>query len=382
LITVRATLPATVKKLSPKHREYLMRVNAKRNERRLDSQDKQLRARGGSGRRRPGSRRKSVPATSDVRIVAPEYFNLEDAVARRQLLRKLRVIRKHAIRGAGVVIDFRATKRMYPSGTLLFLAELDRLRQLTGRRNVRAATYPRDRVVEQVLQQVGILRMVGLRERMQADTFAENVRHWHHATGEFAEGNKLQNLIERYEGRLAPSLTSGLYDGIVEAMTNCVQHAYPREAVGPWRADRIPADVAKGCRSWWMFSQERNGKLTVVFCDLGVGIPVSVKDPAKWPQQALASILGTLRLASPNASLIKAATELYKTRTGRTYRGKGLPDILDVVRTGKSGHLSITSNSGVYRYDAASGNETMYDIGVSIMGTLIQWTIPLPENLS
>jgi hypothetical protein len=224
--------------------------------------------------------------------------------------------------------------------------------------------------------------MVGLRERMQADTFAENVRHWHHATGEFAEGNKLQNLIERYEGRLAPSLTSGLYDGIVEAMTNCVQHAYPREAVGPWRADRIPADVAKGCRSWWMFSQERNGKLTVVFCDLGVGIPVSVKDPAKWPQQALASILGTLRLASPNASLIKAATELYKTRTGRTYRGKGLPDILDVVRTGKSGHLSITSNSGVYRYDAASGNETMYDIGVSIMGTLIQWTIPLPENLS
>lgn len=299
------------------------------------------------------------------------------------------------MRGRWVCIDFRPTTRMFPSGTLLLLAELDRLRRIVPGQFPVLARYPKDEVVEQVLQQVGISSLVRLKDRLEPADFAENVRHWRHATGEVVDGRKLEDFIVEYRDRLARALTTTLYSGIVEAMTNSVQHAYPLNYAG-WRADGVPDELAKTCRRWWMFSEERDGKLTVVFCDLGIGIPASVKDPEKWSDDALASTLRSIAAAAgaallrsagsalqtmvrraPNASYIKAATELRKTRTKKRYRGNGLPDILDVVRRAGSGFLSIMSNEGVYRYNAENGTEDLFDVRESIMGTMIQWTIPV-----
>lgn len=293
-------------------------------------------------------------------------------------------VRDHVARTRrSVVIDFTPTETMFPCGTLFFMAEMDRICRLLNAQGVIRCVYPRQLIVEQVLQQVGMMKMLGMRERRLPSAFPENVRHWRYETGKKADGAVAEPVLSRYElllaaGKLpkdsAESLRSGLYAGIVEAMTNSAQHAYE----GTLASNR-PGGLIDG---WWMFSQEKDGQLTVAVCDLGIGIPSSLRQESiERSEPARRKIMAALGLGSTHADLIKTATELPKTRTGERHRGKGLGDVLDVVRRAGAGHLRILSGRGAFRYDGASRKETLRDYPQDILGTFIQWTLPLPERV-
>src|SRR5205807_631746 len=110
-----------------------------------------------------------------------------------------------------------------------------------GGRRLISATYPVAVVVEQVFHQVGMLGRLGLKSRLDPSGFPENVRHWRSATGGVVVGAEVAPIVSSYEGVLAESLKKGLYAGIVEAMSNSIQHAYE----GP-RADGLGV----GVKSW------------------------------------------------------------------------------------------------------------------------------------
>jgi len=271
-------------------------------------------------------------------------------------------------------IDFSDTERLGPGGTLLFLAEIDRIKRARRGERLLSCNFPRNRIVEQVLQQVGILDILGRKARLVESRFGETVRHWRFATGNSVEGEKVEPFVGPLDGRLAASLTDGLYVGLTEAMTNCSQHAYEEH-----RQDGI--ETTPDLRRWWMFSQEKDGLLSVAFCDLGMGIPRSLDVSRQWDKSVVASILSRLNFTSrTEANLIRAAMELRKTRTQLSHRGKGLPQILDVVREAASGFLQIHSNRGMFHYNAASDKEILEDFPQSIRGTLILWELPLPKR--
>ncbi|MOA34900.1 hypothetical protein D3C78_1563130 [compost metagenome] len=75
--------------------------------------------------------------------------------------------------------------------------------------------------------------------------------------------------------------------------------------------------------------------------------------------------------------MIELAFTVGKTSTKKENRGKGLKDILKVVKEQKVGGLSIYSNHGVYALDNSSGTETSLDERGSINGTIVQWKIPI-----
>jgi hypothetical protein len=84
---------------------------------------------------------------------------------------------------------------------------------------------------------------------------------------------------------------------------------------------------------------------------------------------------------TPVASRIKAAIELHKTRTGEAHRGKGLGDIMNVIRTSGSGFLRISSDNGMYEFRYRDGKpvERMDDFRGKLMGTIVQWSIPVEK---
>jgi hypothetical protein len=127
-------------------------------------------------------------------------------------------------------------------------------------------------------------------------------------------------------------------------------------------------------KNWWMFSQERDGYLTVVFCDLGVGIPTTlpVKKP-KWWQKIV-----SLGKADSDAEIIRGAVDMSLSRTGKHYRGKGLRQLLEVVQGHPDGAIRIFSNRGCYTFN--HGRASVRDYGDSIMGTLIQWKLPVTQG--
>lgn len=88
----------------------------------------------------------------------------------------------------------------------------------------------------------------------------------------FAEGEQFAELFEEFDGRIKNF--KQLYEGMVEAMANSVAHAYLSE-----RGDGF--ELTPDTKRWWAFWQERAGKLSVVICDLGIGISRSLSDSLK-----------------------------------------------------------------------------------------------------
>ena len=357
------------KKNKEKSRQIRLRRERKRHRHRLER--KALR------RERRALDRGQVPArvSKAPKLFAPVNFDIEVAANRSQLLSFLRTLREITIRKKrAVVIDFSRTEKMVSSGTLLFLAESKRILALNnGRRCIRIRKVLNSKVGE-VLHQIGFYDAIGRRSSI-APT-AEDVIHWRAIAGRGADGEKADNLVQTVRDRLPTSLGSPMYDGLVEAMTNSAQHAYLRP-----RRDGLKT---LGSGEWWMFAKEQDEQVAVVFCDLGIGIPNSL--PLTHEPGAVRELVARLGRASgalyTDADLVGAAVEMGRSRVRQSHRGKGLRDIVDVIDAAHNGMLSIFSNSGCYTYRVRDGvsSRDYRNYRHSILGTLIQWTVPVRQE--
>lgn len=305
-----------------------------------------------------------LPGFKELR--APDTFDIGAPDNRYALLNFLAEVRRLLVtEQASVRFNFTNTTRMYSGGTLLFLSELHRCKVLSGSQlNIRCIP-PRNVKVAQVLKQIGAFDL--MRYRKKIDTTFSDVIHWRFASGHQVEGEKYENILGSYEGRVAETLLGSLFRGITEAMTNCHHHAYiDVRPDGLGQQDKM--------KNWWMFSQERKGYLSVVFCDLGIGIPatLSTKKPKLW--QAVM----TLGKAGRDSSIIEHAVADSVSRTGKRYRGKGLKQLLEAVQEANDGALRIFSNRGCYTFN--NGKVDLSDYAGSIMGTLIQWKVPIQQQ--
>ena len=249
---------------------------------------------------------------------------------------------------------------------MLLLAEIDRaaLGQLSQTLRIVRCTDP---VIHAVLCQIGVY-VTGEGPTQEAER--EDVRHWRYATGVASEGEKGGTFLEAYEGRLANGLTNDLYAGIVEAMTNTVHHAY---------ADPAGAELRRFIgRRWWALSQERDGDLTIAFCDLGIGIPRSLPRSSTFARPMVQAMWKKLGLDRSDANAIRVAVELGRTSTGQEGRGRGLSEIVEAANLSSEGRVLISSNRGVFV--SVGGKAQAHDHSHSIRGTLIHWTVRFADG--
>lgn len=299
-------------------------------------------------------------------LQCPQFFDIGSSPNRHELLTFLEKLRQLlVVERTRVFLDFTRTSKMWSDGTLLFLAELYRCKAMLGGVLPLRCRPPRNVKVAQVLKQIGAYDLMRYHKRV-CPSFSD-VIHWRSASGHQVDGQKYENILGSYEGRVAETLLGSLFRGITEAMTNCHHHAYID--VRPDGLDY--QDVQK---NWWMFSQEKDGFLTVVFCDLGIGIPATLptKKPTIWQRITSAGMAGS------DSRIIEKAVEDSVSRTGKHYRGKGLKQLLEAAQEANGGALRIFSNRGCYNFNR--GKVTLKDYSGSIMGTLIQWKVPITQQ--
>lgn len=298
----------------------------------------------------------------EIVIKAPKLFYLDFEQSRFELISMIDRIKLALDRNEKVKISFDETRKLTPSGTLFFVSKLEELlKQFPGKIT---CDYPIDDIVEQLFQHIGILKKLGLESRKTIS--AENVQHWHYLSGVSTDTSEFKVLFAAYAKELKGDVQGGLYDSMTEAVDNSIEHAF-----------NISNNIDKQEKKWWMFSQKLDGKITVVICDLGIGIPNSI-----WSKPELLDYFKKAywqRKKKKDAGLIEIAVNSKKTRTNLTHRGKGLPEMLEFVKTNDIGNFLIHSYIGHFHYDAKLKLEISKNFETPIPGTLIQWVIPLKE---
>ena len=308
----------------------------------------------------------AAPSTKLTRItlVAPRRLSLFQVRARRRLLAFLVRLRHYAANGIRVRINLQEVQTLEPCGTLLFAAEISRLMEAPHLRARITASYPRNHIVEQLLQHIGLLQRLGCTPRTVVSH--HTVKHWTYHNGTVVDMSGMQALKARLEHELGENLAFDLCSGIQEAVTNAVHHAY----IEP-RGDGLALEDV----GWWLFAQHKQGEVHISICDVGVGIQRSLPRSGVWPMQVIEAMLRRIGASTDSdAKYIKAALELGETRTGEGNRGKGLPEMLQLVKNAGYGSLRIHSAKGMYSYNGRKDIETILDYQDSMMGTLIQWT--------
>lgn len=270
-----------------------------------------------------------------------------------------------------IVLDFRETKFILPAAMILLVAEIDRAKRIFSSEFSITISNVLDKTLKQLFVQIGMYDLCGLvAPRLNASDFQENVRHWRFATAERADEDT-SDAFGEIEGLISTNLRKGMWRGVSEAVINSVQHAYlsPRGVPGP----RLKHN------RWWMFSQEKDGELTVVVCDLGIGIPRSL--PLNWGQSILSQLMSPFTDGGPDVAALRASLELGKTSTGKKHRGKGLPQIWNAVQGESRAGILIHSNRGRLAWSGQTGSESSTEYDDSIFGTVIMWTLPTkPEQ--
>lgn len=268
-------------------------------------------------------------------------------------------------------IDMSKVKRMVADAALLFKAELSKLIEV---KKVRITAIPpiRDRT-KQVLKQTGIDRLLNL--DIDGDPNREDVVHWRIAEGPrtTVDPSALASIMADIES-VTGMESHPVYQGIIESMANCVEHAYKQHSDVTRKMPENPG--------WWVFQQVRSCILHVVVCDLGIGVRRSLP-------LTLASEIGlykklmylTRKAKGEDNRALLAAMEYGRTSTGQRQRGKGMRNAHKVVDDLGEGTFCALSNAGCYVYnkrpDRSEGSYRTVKLRHSIQGTILGWSLPL-----
>lgn len=192
-----------------------------------------------------------------------------------------------------------------------------------------------------------------------------------------------QYIRELYEfvfpGQAVPEeISLKVLTALSEAMSNVVDHAYPEDfnyPVPPIRKLWVTASASK-----------RDNSLTVVVYDQGAGIPYTY--PRKALKGRITDQLKQFLLDNwgneevdghSHDAYIEMAMRFGHSRTDKPYRGKGLPQMNELITSVGGGRMSIYSGQGWWSGSKLHGVKKGL-LERSVGGTLIEWNVHLDKG--
>lgn len=228
------------------------------------------------------------------------------------------------------------------------------------------------------LEDVGFLSLLGVEKERRNVALRDGIYTVPFQSGTKVDGATIDRLIRGMasladESGVQDSDTllgrSRVYDGLGEAIQNVEDHAYPIGAFGLYPV----------ARKWWMTGSVEPSKkrFTIAIYDHGVSIPVSLP---RWThfadfRSAFAKAVGleyNANASEHDGDTISQAVQLGRSSTGKSWHGKGLPLIRDIIENCKDGTVRILSRNGEYAC-AARKRPTQISHKSPITGTLVEW---------
>lgn len=280
---------------------------------------------------------------------------------------------------------FETIERITPAAALVIAAEYDRV-QTSLKTPMHAINLRRwDPQVRSTLRRLGFLKLFDIETHAKDKNSQVEIL-------EFVKGTRIEeeavsfildaliNMafgqdLTREEFDRKDELVGKAYRGMIEAVENVRQHAYPDEA----------GDTAEGwaAAQWWMTGafDRVHQSLTIVLYDVGVSIPVSLPTWPGWGvirpilERALRADMQTVDSGFDHAA-VYAAMRMGRSSTGMRHRGKGLPTMHEVIDTCDWGRLRIVSRRGDIVFETGKRPVRILREN-ALCGTLVEWVVKL-----
>ena len=274
-----------------------------------------------------------------------------------------------------LLIEFKNTKEISPPVALLVASAVSCLQHKENMQLGASFVDKWDDQIVHLLLDIGFFEMLGI----NVDRPQNTNTHKFEIIG-FREFNRKRRIDEGGTNKISSEFTEKLdkllsgkalpkdiYAGLVEAINNVFEHAYKNKHDD----DRI-----------WLsaFTNYANTELTVIVLDNGRGITESMRTDPWWVE-----FLGKRITRMTDKDFIKKVFreadkgrigDENKTSTKENYRGNGIPNMLKVIKSAKSGSkLRIYSgrSSGFFDRYKTYTKKLSHDI----MGTLVEFKIQL-----
>lgn len=307
-------------------------------------------------------------------IMLPENLSLREN--RTETLTAIAMMRDAVFRqDKQSVLFFDRVENLEPAATMLLCAEIYRCKGLKRRGAALPVigNYPESPKVYAQLKEMGFFRMLEVAEPDDVPSAPLDderpifLRFETSARVEAELAARFSDLVTKGVFEMEPLTKTRMVAAIKEAMGNANEHAYVRPGMLPAMRHR-----------WWMAGHLDilKREMMVIILDLGIGIPNKL-EPHTF--ERIVSFLHGEWVRSgwsvrpTDAAMIAAATELRRTSTGASGRGRGFRDMKRFVDLCDAGELRVLSNRGSYVYTKAKAS--VDDYGDTIGGTLIEWRV-------
>lgn len=320
----------------------------------------------------------SLKKISPEKILAPTILDIYKNEYHELVVDFIEKIESKAKTGSKkIYICFRNTIHISAAAGLFLLAKLETIRSnhrilqyVVSKPPIKTSSKGEAHVVDSVLNRIGIYASLGVKAREMKEN--PSVKCWEVIRGELVDSEIAGKLLETITEKMGTDYTD-LYRPLIEAMSNSVEHAY--------RDDLYNKNKNNNKNKWWCFASIMNNKLILLICDLGVGIPKTLK--LTQGEKVLAKL--TEFIGKPitlDSEHIKASLQVKRTQTKLGYRGKGGTDLQSIIELYENTQLRIISNKGNYRYTnrKKAKPELIWDAKKSINGTIVEWSMPLPTK--
>lgn len=279
------------------------------------------------------------------------------------------------------MLHFEHVDQIDPSAALAIVAEVYRCRNLRPIRNGHSVSgsYPENIEIHTLLKDMGFYKLlyVDPTDRPSHSVNIDRPIYLKFLTGTNVDAELINDFVELIEKNqileFSDLARARLVEAILEAMGNADEHAY-----------KSPTKRPAMKRRWFLSASVhlRNHEVTVMLYDQGIGIPSTIDISAfdRFVIQAEDHKWFEIFRNKPNDGvLIKAATELFRSGTRQSGRGRGFRNMKRLIDHCEDGSLMVLSNFGHYSYvkdrEAIGKSKEAFDSNQSSLeGTLLEWT--------
>lgn len=289
-----------------------------------------------------------------------------------------------------IKIDLIPLKHISPACIVILAAEMNRHSMNASKKFVVRDYNKWDNSVKFQLNQIGFFKYMrmGKKEIKEQDNIKwlklSSYNNFSDVNDKIAElQDNILNLL--HENSVDETIIKRLYSVLYESLANTLEHAYPQDR--KWTSEN---------QRWWCAASynEESGNLKIIVYDMGVTIPISIRNKYTIEDDKVVRIEGreTGMLYDKFVDLFNSHCKIIKDmiqKDDNTYnhgssatklinRGYGLYKMRDFIKDYFcDGKFSIISNKGCCAFVVKNGVEHIEcnDFTNALKGTLIEWDL-------